>query len=491
MNKYLFLLVALVYSIAAVAQSPTQVATDSLGITRILYPRGAAYVGASSETGVIKIKLPQDNGGTRIRMRVEIFQASPDNSFSIWLSGRNMAAGWSACAAQLLATCEDYPTAVQFGNDGTNSVIWIGDNSSQWKSLRVCVAEVLLGSNANQIDKWEADWSISVDPNNSISAQQTVTNLLPYAQISLESIVAQGLAAEDNLVTRITYPGGASYRAPTNSENGAIKITFPIDFNAPAFRMRVEVYHRYGSFTLWVNGNVSAGTQTWLTPGAQLITSNPSLVHEVHFGKDSNNNLVVWIGKEDTHWWSLFAEVKEVSVRGNAKEDWEDGWNISLEDQSFTSDIQTTLTDVLPVAQPNTPWADSLTAINYSAGNVIIGTNNNQADTLFVHGAIRGRTLRATANVSGADFVFEPDYDLPALSEVEQFIKIHKHLPGIPPAKEMQEQGLDLAEMNIKLLQKVEELLLYTIEQAKLIDRQSKLVENQEKRIKKLEKQIK
>lgn len=74
-----------------------------------------------------------------------------------------------------------------------------------------------------------------------------------------------------------------------------------------------------------------------------------------------------------------------------------------------------------------------------------------------------------------ADFVFADDYQLPKLWEVDQFINENKHLPGIPPASETK-QGVDLGEFTQTLLQKIEELTLYVIDQQKQIeDLQNKL----------------
>jgi hypothetical protein len=63
------------------------------------------------------------------------------------------------------------------------------------------------------------------------------------------------------------------------------------------------------------------------------------------------------------------------------------------------------------------------------------------------------------------DFVFESDYNLPALTEVEQYIKQYKRLPNIPAAQEIEENGLDVGDMQSKLLQKIEELTLYILQQ--------------------------
>jgi hypothetical protein len=71
---------------------------------------------------------------------------------------------------------------------------------------------------------------------------------------------------------------------------------------------------------------------------------------------------------------------------------------------------------------------------------------------------------------AGSDFVFDDSYDLRTLKETEQFIKKNRHLPDMAPASEMEEKGLELGKMDMKLLQKVEELTLYLIEQNKKIE---------------------
>lgn len=108
-------------------------------------------------------------------------------------------------------------------------------------------------------------------------------------------------------------------------------------------------------------------------------------------------------------------------------------------------------------------------------GNVGIGTPNPQ-DKLTVAGNIGAREIKVSTN-AGADFVFEPTYKLTDLTELEKFVKTNKHLPEIPTAKQMVENGVNLGELNIKLLQKVEELTLYLIEKDKKNDALIKRVE--------------
>jgi hypothetical protein len=104
-------------------------------------------------------------------------------------------------------------------------------------------------------------------------------------------------------------------------------------------------------------------------------------------------------------------------------------------------------------------------------GNVGIGTLVSDAK-LTVKGNIH--TQEVLVDLSGAiapDYVFEKDYDLLSLSELEAYINQNKHLPEVPSAKEMEENGLNLKEMNLLLLKKVEELTLHLIEQQKEINK--------------------
>ena len=107
-------------------------------------------------------------------------------------------------------------------------------------------------------------------------------------------------------------------------------------------------------------------------------------------------------------------------------------------------------------------------------GNVGIGTETPGLHKLAVEGIIGARRVRVTEVGFGADFVFCPSYKLKPLSEVEDFVKEHLHLPDVPSEAQMQSNGLDLTEMNILLLQKIEELYLYVFELEKKVNELSK-----------------
>lgn len=100
-----------------------------------------------------------------------------------------------------------------------------------------------------------------------------------------------------------------------------------------------------------------------------------------------------------------------------------------------------------------------------------------QGGNLAVDGVIKTKEVSVQNNV-WADFVFKPDYKLSSLSEVEKHIKEKGHLKDIPSAKEVAENGTNLGEMDAKLLQKIEELTLYLIQQQKEIEKLNDKIEN-------------
>ncbi len=100
-------------------------------------------------------------------------------------------------------------------------------------------------------------------------------------------------------------------------------------------------------------------------------------------------------------------------------------------------------------------------------GNVGIGTSSPDAK-LAVKGRIHTQEVKVDLNGAVApDYVFLEDYDLKTIKEVENYIEKEGHLPNIPSAKEMEQNGIELKTMNLKLLEKIEELTLYMIEQNK------------------------
>ncbi|GEM_PF-324551 len=126
-------------------------------------------------------------------------------------------------------------------------------------------------------------------------------------------------------------------------------------------------------------------------------------------------------------------------------------------------------------------------ADSYFEGNLGIGTASPDMK-LTVKGKIHAQEIKV--DLEGAimpDYVFEKSYPLKSLSEIEKYINQHKHLPEIPSASIVAKNGLYLKEMNLKLLQKIEELTLYTIEQEKQLEKHEKENVELKERLEKIE----
>ena len=126
---------------------------------------------------------------------------------------------------------------------------------------------------------------------------------------------------------------------------------------------------------------------------------------------------------------------------------------------------------------------------NLSSGDAdfdgALGVGNVQVPTgykLAVGGKVIAEEIKVKLQSSWPDYVFKKDYKLLSVEEVEEYIKKNGHLPKMPSAKEVEKEGFELGEMNKKLLEKIEELTLYTIQQEKRINQLMKRVETLEEK---------
>lgn len=127
----------------------------------------------------------------------------------------------------------------------------------------------------------------------------------------------------------------------------------------------------------------------------------------------------------------------------------------------------------------------------YKNGKVVIGAETITMPSdykLYVEKGILTEKLKVALSsdpTNWSDFVFNDDYKLKSLGEVESYINTNKHLPDVPSAKEVFKDGIDVAKMDAKLLQKIEELTLYSIQQQKLIEQMQKEMANMKKELSK------
>ncbi|EZH71524.1 hypothetical protein ATO12_07435 [Aquimarina atlantica] len=210
--------------------------------------------------------------------------------------------------------------------------------------------------------------------------------------------------------------------------------------------------------TISVNGNIS---------GKDIISEgqNSWIFHT----PDDNRTTLYIAPKTNGNWdWSKTTSflndgkvnfANTISVNGNIS-----GKDIISEGQNswifHTPDDNRTTLYIAPKTNGNWDWSKTTSFFNDGKVNFV----NN----ISIRGKIETKEIIVTTSPT-ADFVFESDYQLPSLDDIEKHIKEKKHLPQIASAKEMKENGVNVGDFQVQLLQKIEELTLYTIQQEKEI----------------------
>ncbi|OKS87278.1 hypothetical protein [Mucilaginibacter polytrichastri] len=123
--------------------------------------------------------------------------------------------------------------------------------------------------------------------------------------------------------------------------------------------------------------------------------------------------------------------------------------------------------------------------------NGYVGINSSIPDAqLTVGGLIHATGIKMDLSVPTPDYVFDKDYDLTTLKDVKAYIDKNHHLPEIPSAAQVAKDGINLGEMNAKLLKKIEELTLYLIEKDNELKLQKKLLIDQQNQLNNVKKKL-
>jgi len=201
------------------------------------------------------------------------------------------------------------------------------------------------------------------------------------------------------------------------------------------------------------------------------ISSSGSFTPKVLLGEESGKVVIYLDSKEYFQRLTVSAFEKGLSTDNNI---WFSNWTIADEPLN----------------------ANNINEVKYKnnfVGNVKIRSLENQKAYLAVQGKVHAEEVKVDLNVPVPDYVFKNDYQLRSLADVKAYVQANSHLPEVPSAKEIEENGIDLGEMNMLLLKKIEELTLYQLQHeeqmSKLkqtLEKQNKLIEKQNEVINKL-----
>jgi hypothetical protein len=137
----------------------------------------------------------------------------------------------------------------------------------------------------------------------------------------------------------------------------------------------------------------------------------------------------------------------------------------------------------ITAAEHSPPTGTGNSSMEISSSNHVISFKGESVYNTLVCGKIWAldEVVAQTSN-PWPDYVFNTDYNLKPLSELEQYINLNKHLPGISSADDIKKEGVKLAETSSEMLRKIEELTLYIIQQNKEMDELKGRITNLEKR---------
>jgi len=228
---------------------------------------------------------------------------------------------------------------------------------------------------------------------------------------------------------------GSGGRAIVHDTGNVLSLNYASDFTGGT-RIGTDVFFKDGGNSFIYSGNFGIGTNN---PLAKFEINRGNILVKNLINVDNSSAIMIGHSIVDGNHTTFGTSIRTITQSGGA--------NV-YGMQFFTQESHVTNQTEKVRIQGN--------------GNVGIGTTNPQ-NKLDVNGTIHSKEVKV--DMTGwSDFVFKKEYDLPTLQEVEKHIAEKGHLENIPSEEEVLKKGINLGEMNAKLLQKIEELTLYVIE---------------------------
>ncbi|MAU15624.1 MAG: hypothetical protein CMH48_09930 [Muricauda sp.] len=303
-----------------------------------------------------------------------------------------------------------------------------------------------------------------------------------YSNISISYLVGDALDGEketnDYVRGYYVLDNGSRVQFSEVTDDVPIPVVQSIDgLNGNTLRIEIDFRVSYGNETYTIDNVLVEGTSL----GDTQAPSPPTLTSS---GQSDTTVDLSWSGATDNIGVTSYAVFQDnVEIQNNITTTTYQVTGLAPStsysfkaraydaagNESVDSNVHTISTDAGSGGTGGSSvWTESNTTASYS-GEVAIGRSTVPSGyKLAVEGHVRAREMRVDQD-TWPDYVFEKNYRLPSLEEIKKHIEEKGHLPNIPSAEEIQANGLELGEMNKRLLEKIEELTLYILQQEERI----------------------
>jgi hypothetical protein len=440
----------------------------------IYYPSGTVAIGAH-QAGANDIRM--DLGGSI----THTWNGGSDSRYILSSNGQldlGFPVGWDAGALKLRGSSNGYAIITGGGaavNGGEGELLFFtnSQNSSPQVVFRGS-GNVGIGT-ASPAQKLDVAGAIAISGNSVIDVGRNVTavggtfNSLTVSGSSGLTLSAGPVYMGNNTAIWMKNASGTSGAIMFADASNNLNIGDYSNAFAGNLIFRTTGQTR---MSVLANGNVGVGT---MAPGQKLSVSG-TIESTAGGFKFPDGTIQTTAASGGTGQWSTNGININNSNSGNV------GIGTSSPSQKLdvAGSIAVSGTSVIDVNRNIVNVASGAFAGNVNVGgSVIIGNRTTTSYKLDIVGNVRANEV--VVNTDGSDFVFEEGYGLMDLASLAEFVRTNKHLPDIAPADEMQKAGVGIGEMQTKLLQKIEELTLYMIDQEKRIQEQNRRIEKLER----------
>jgi hypothetical protein len=395
------------------------VALTSLSIHAIAQTNtfpSSGYVGIGTTNPSEKLTIVGSHGDTKLRLYSTGNGSDEPANLSLWASEP----GWTYYGTGIGYNVNGSPYYGRIDNTRGSSYVRFLPNETKFEFQNISgnyIKAITIKDNGN-IGIGTEDPRVKLDVNGTTSLGKTYHNVLKVG--SLESSPAY------------------------------FYIDTKIPFNdSPAPQLHITGYNYSNAnkaIKLTISWYVYNNKFYWSQYKSDLGYYNPTSIKLGTYDDAGTIRVRIEIANDGTYWSSYFISATDINGSSSNYAEW-------------SSTLGT-----MPATTGNITSVIEYTGIIYSnAGNILIGKNTQDNKTYKLDVAGKIRADEVVVNTTGADFVFEKDYKLLPIEHVANYVQENKHLPDIPSANEMVKNGVNMGDMQVKLLQKVEEQTLYII----------------------------